>query len=179
MRAPLVVTMTLALTACDLTRSPTAITLTEDRVMIQSVLVAGDSMARVLIRLIPAQRDPLVPGGMDEARPVTDAVVRLAVGGDTVSLHARSDIAQNPCIDGGAHPHTPAGDLLPGCYFAELPERIAVGRTYELIVDLPDRDLCHAMTLDMSGLGANRRWKSRGGGSSSARTARSAWRKSA
>lgn len=146
MRGTVVAAAAFLCTACELTRSPTAITLTEDRVLVQSVLLAGDSTARVLIRFIPAEYDPFNPFAQPEWLPIADAAVRLVAGEDTIALLARTDTDVNPCVAGGIYPQTPAGDLLPGCYYAGVPGGIASGATYELIIDLPGRGMVRGRT---------------------------------
>jgi hypothetical protein len=137
----------LALTACEFVRSPTAITLTEDRVMVQSVLLAGDSTARALLRLVPATSGPFDPFTVPEWIPIADATVRLVIDGDTIPMTARLDASANPCLTGPVHENSPAGDLLPGCYIGTVPDGIESGGTYDLIVDLPARGRVHGRTL--------------------------------
>ena len=129
----------LALAACEFTRSPTAITLTEDRVMLQSVLLAGDTTARALLRLIPADFDPFNPFGVPEWIPIEDATVRLVTAGDTIPMTPRLDAPANPCLTGPVYDTAPAGALLPGCYVGSVPGGLVSGAAYDLIVDLPGR----------------------------------------
>lgn len=137
----------LALVGCELTRSPTAITLTEDRVMLQSVLLAGDSTARALIRLIPATSDPFNPFAQPEWIPIEGATVRLVSGADTTAMTPRPDAPVNSCMPGSLDPHSPAGALLPGCYIGSVPGGIVSGEAYELIIDLPARGRLHGSTI--------------------------------
>jgi hypothetical protein len=129
----------LAVAACEFTRSPTAITLTEDRVMLQSVLLAGDTTARALLRLIPADVDPFNPFGMPEWIPIEDATVRLVIDGDTIPMTTRLDAPANPCLIGPVYDTAPAGALLPGCYVGSVPGGLVSGAAYDLIIDLPGR----------------------------------------
>ena len=127
----------LALAACEFTRSPTAIMLTEDRVMLQSVLLAGDTTARALLRLIPADFDPFDPFAMPEWIPIEDATVRLVIAGDTIPMTPRLDASANPCLTGPVYDTAPAGALLPGCYIGSVPGGLMSGASYDLIIDLP------------------------------------------
>lgn len=129
----------LAPAACEFTRSPTAITLTEDRVSLQSVLLAGDTTARALLRLIPANFDPFSPFAVPEWIPIEDATVRLVIAGDTIPMTPRLDASANPCLTGPVYDTAPAGALLPGCYIGRVPGGLMSGAAYDLIIDLPGR----------------------------------------
>lgn len=120
---------------CELTRSPTDFGI-PDRVIVESILLAGDTTARVLIRTIPGDYNPFSPFGADLI-PVTNATVRVVVDGDTVPLLADPAATTNECVIGGASPQTPAGELLGGCYVGLLPAPVASGAEYELIIDIP------------------------------------------
>lgn len=129
----------LALPACEFVRSPTAITLTEDRVMLQSVLLAGDTTARALLRLIPADFNPFNTFATSEWIPIEDATVRLVIAGDTIPMTPRLDAPANPCLTGPVYDTAPSGALLPGCYVANVPGGLVGGAVYDLIIDLPGR----------------------------------------
>jgi hypothetical protein len=132
-----IVACTLAVQACDLIREPLAVTLTEDQATVMSVLTAGDSIARVLLMIVPAASDPFNPFGEPNWVPIADADVRLVAGADTIRLTARPDAAANACLAGPVHEASPAGALLRGCYVGAVPGGIQSGATYVLIADLP------------------------------------------
>jgi hypothetical protein len=146
-RAACVAATVLALAACELTPSPTAITLTEERVMVQSVLLAGDTAARALIRLIPAMSDPFNPFAQPEWIPIAGATVRLVTGADTIAMTPRLSAPANPCLTGPLHENSPAADLLAGCYVGSVPGRIVSGGSYELIIDMPGRGRVQGRTV--------------------------------
>lgn len=126
-----------SLIACELIREPLAITLTEDRAFVRSVLLAGDSTARVLLSTVPATADPFNPFGEPNWIPIGDATVRLVAGADTIPLVTQAGAAANPCVAGTVHETSPAGALLPGCYVGTVPGGIQPGATYRMIADLP------------------------------------------
>ena len=107
--------------------------------MLQSVLLAGDTTARALIRLIPAEFDPFNPFGGAEWLPIDDATVRLVIAGDTIAMTPRLDAPANPCMTGPLEDTAPAGALLPGCYVGRVPGGLVSGAVYDLIIDLPGR----------------------------------------
>lgn len=103
----------------------------------RSVLLAGDSTARVLISIVPAMSDPFNPFGQPNWIPIRDASVRLVAGPDTIPLISQAGAATNPCMEGPVHENSPAGDLLPGCYVGAVSGGIQPGLSYGLIADLP------------------------------------------
>lgn len=129
----------LSLTACELVRDPMAVPLTEDRVSVHSVLMAGDTTARVLLSLVPATADPFDPFALPQWIPVTNAHVRLTRGADTLVLTVDSDTTVNACFGGPMYNQTPARELREGCYTAPVPDGIAGGAEFGLLIDLPGR----------------------------------------
>lgn len=125
------------LVSCDLIREPLAVTLTDDRPFVGSVLLAGDSTARVLLSIVPAMGDRFNPFAEPFWIPIGDARVRLIAGSDTIPLVTQAGAATNPCIAGPVHETSPAGALLPGCYVGAVRGGIQSGATYRLIADVP------------------------------------------
>lgn len=137
----------LSLISCDLIREPLAITLTEDRPFVRSVLLAGDSTARVLLSIVPAWSDPFNPFGEPNWIPIRDADVRLIAGADTIHLASQAGAPANPCLAGAVQDGSPAAVLLPGCYVGAVSGGIRPGTTYRLIADLPGHGRVEGQTL--------------------------------
>ncbi|HEX2167679.1 MAG TPA: hypothetical protein VHG09_10650 [Longimicrobiales bacterium] len=127
-----------AVQACEV-RDPLDITLTEDQAAVMSVLSAGDSIARVLLTIIPGTYDPLNPSAELNWIPIGDAHVRLVAGADTITLSSQRGAASNACLTDPAYETSPARWLLPGCYVGMVPGGIRPGASYGLVADLPGR----------------------------------------
>jgi hypothetical protein len=128
-----------AVQACELIREPLAITSTQDQPAVMSILSAGDSIARVLLTIVPASSDLFNPLEAPNWIPIADAHVRIVAGVDTITLMAQPGAAANACLAGSVHETSPAGALLPGCYVGAVPGGIQSGVTYGLLADLPGR----------------------------------------
>ena len=137
----------LSLISCDLIREPLAITLTEDRPLVRSVLLAGDSTARVLLSIVPAMGDPFNPFGEPNWIPIGDADVRLIAGEDTIRLASQAGAPTNPCLAGPVQQGSPAAALLAGCYTGAVSGGIQSGTTYRLMADLPGHGRIEGQTL--------------------------------
>ena len=143
-RACLCALSLISLTACELVREPMAVQLTEDRVAVHAVLVAGDTTAAVLLSLIPATADLFGP---PEWIPVADAQVRLTRGSDTLVLTVDADTTVNPCFAGPLHNQSPARELRPGCYTARVPGGVVSGAEFGLLIDLPGHGRVEGRTI--------------------------------
>lgn len=132
----------LAVGACDLSR-PVAFPPLEEQVVLTSVLLAGDTLARVLLQTASAVRSPGTAPPFSDFAPLTGATVRLIDGVDTVSLTPPAAGADNPCYSASVHEEQ---EMLPGCYVGVVQRAFASGETYELIADLPGRGPVHGRT---------------------------------
>ena len=118
----LAIVVPLAISGC--TRGPFDIEVTEDRLQVHSVLMAGDSIATVLIAVAKPEQDFL--------SPVSDAEGRLVRGGERYRLQARS--AEDPgCFLTGVT----AEPTHRGCYDVQVPGGIRSGDDFQLDLSLP------------------------------------------
>lgn len=122
----------LAGTGCDFTRAPTALELDGPTLGVHAVLEAGAASVDVLVTWTR------VAGGLDGplTEPAPGASVRLVRGVDTMmALPLPADEAS--CVQ------PPEGadrlPLRPGCYRAAVPNAIAPGDRFELLVRLGGR----------------------------------------
>jgi hypothetical protein len=110
--------------ACQ--REPTQIELHDARIIVHSLLRAGEDSVRVFVARVDtrgtsATESPLVA--------VANARVRITHGADTVVLSTRSH-----CVSGNGFPAN-SSDLDKGCYAGAIAGGVRSGERYQLFVD--------------------------------------------
>jgi hypothetical protein len=106
---------------------PTQIELLDARIIVHSLLRAGEDSVRVFV----ARVDPQGSSARESALvAVANARVRIARGADTVVLSTRSH-----CVNGNEFPAN-SSDLDNGCYAGVIPSGVRPGETYQLFVDV-------------------------------------------
>jgi hypothetical protein len=114
---------------CEFLREPTPLELTDEQVMVHSVLQAGSDTVSVLLTRVR-------PGSRSAARdvvPISGAEVRITGGGNTVRL-AESPAGFAPCLLGRDPQTGRLQESRAGCYAAVLPGGVRAGGRYELLV---------------------------------------------
>lgn len=133
MRGKALLCIAALLAGCE--RAPLPLDISDERLMVHSVLLAGSETVHVLVERVAARTitDPHSPEGSVDIQPISGADVEVTVGGQVLQL-AEAPEGFPPCASAFpfAVPHEePIG---PGCYVAAVPDGIRAGERYELRV---------------------------------------------